>query len=705
MSENKITMKSISLIYDYYGLIMDKQSISHKYRVDTEPIDHILLTKILRGTGVKCRYIKRKSKLEKLPLPCLAENKNGSWFVLSRVADGKYLVYNVKEDTHDTIDHASFSEVYNGKIVLIKAKKDANQPVDFGIKWFIPTIFKYKSHLIQVLLAIFSIQVLGIFTPVIMQVIIDRVLVHNSMNTLNLLAFVLLVITIFSFLMNLSRNYVFSSATHKIDVLLGSKMFEHLLKLPLAYFENRRVGDTVARIRELENIRRFLTGTPLSTILDLLFIFVYMFVMFIYSPQLTLVVFLTLPVFAVISLVCTPLLRKRLDEMFTAGAENQAFMVETITGIGTVKSMAIEPDIFERWNRTLANYVKTDYKSSILSGNLNAVIDLVQRACNLLILWMGVTLVMDGSLTVGQFIAFRMLSAGVTEPVLRVVQLWQEIQQVSISVNRVSDIFNAKPEAGYESQKSKLPQIKGNIKFEGVSFRYKIGGAEVLRDVDFEIGEGSIVGVTGKSGSGKSTMAKLLQRLYVPERGKILVDGTDISIVDADWLRSQIGVVMQESFLFNRTIRENIAINMPSASMDEIVKVAGMAGAHEFILEFPNGYDTQLGENGTGLSGGQKQRIAIARALMGDPKILIFDEATSSLDVESETKIQERMGEICKGRTTIIIAHRLSTLEISDGIMVFDKGRLVECGSQEELLSLGHGVYYNLYNQQSRPRR
>ena len=418
--------------------------------------------------------------------------------------------------------------------------------------------------------------------------------------------------------------------------------------------------------------------------------------MLFYSPILTLISLAAIPVLVLISVMITPVLKSRLDEKFNCGAESQSYLVEAVTGVQTIKSFAIEPSARKKWEGLLARYTTASFKTSILSGNAGAVAQFIQKIADIMILWIGARLVIAGDLTVGQLVAFRMLSGRVSNPVLRLVQMWQDFQQTSISVKRLGDIFNSKPEPSVNSSKMRLPAINGDIRFEKVSFRYNPQSAEVIRNMSFGIRPNTVVGIVGKSGSGKSTISKLVQRLYVPESGKILIDGNDIAMADPNWLRTQIGVVLQENFLFNATIRENIALHNPASSMDEIINAAKIAGAHEFILEMNEGYDTMVGEKGTGLSGGQKQRIAIARAFLKNPPVMVFDEATSALDTKTEKQIQKSLDKLAESRTTLIIAHRLSTIINADRIVVLHNGEIAEMGTHKELMAHG-GIYKKLY--------
>ncbi|HEY4166468.1 MAG TPA: type I secretion system permease/ATPase, partial [Reyranella sp.] len=481
---------------------------------------------------------------------------------------------------------------------------------------------------------------------------------------------------------------------------LGARLFRHLVALPLAYFEARRAGDSVARVRELENIRSFLTGSTLTLVVDLFFTFVFLAVMLYYSLLLTAVVIGAFPFYIALSAALTPIFHHRLDEKFARGAENQAFLIETVTGVETVKALAAEPQMQRRWEDQLGGYVRASFRVATLGNVASQGVQLISKLVTAATLYFGARLVIEGGISVGELVAFNMLASRVTQPVLRLAQLWQDFHQARLSVARLGDILNTHPEPAHDPARSALPALRGEVVFRDVVFRYRADRSPVLHDINLTVSAGQIVGIVGPSGSGKSTLAKLIQRLYVPESGRILIDGTDLALVDAAWLRRQIGVVLQDDFLFNRSIRDNIALRDPAMAMERIIAAATLAGAHEFILELPQGYDTPVGDRGALLSGGQRQRIALARALAPGPRLLIFDEATSALDYESEQIIQQNMRRICVGRTVFIIAHRLSAVRQADRIVTIDRGRVVEDGSHDELIRTG-GRYAMLHRAQA----
>lgn len=554
----------------------------------------------------------------------------------------------------------------------------------------------------EVLLASFFVQVLALLTPLVFQVVIDKVLTHRSMTTLDVMVIALLGVSLFEIVLGAMRHYLFSHTTNRIDVELGSKLFRHLMHLPLQYFETRRSGDTVARMRELENARSFMTGPALTSWLDLLFAAVFLAVMFYYSHSLTFIVLAALPVLFAASWIVSPLLRKGLEDKFALGADNQAFLVETVTSMETLKSHAVEPQWQRDWEGRLGNYVNAAFKAGHLGNASSQFTSLASKLLTVVLLYVGAKQVIDGDLTVGGLIAFNMLAGRVNAPILKLASLWQELAQMKVSIKRLGDIMDAPAEPAFRPGRITPPEIRGQIRFDQVSFRYGAKLPEVVRDLSFEANPGDIIGITGMSGAGKTTVMRLIQRLYAPERGRVLIDGMDLGLVDTSWLRRQIGVVGQDTQLFNRSVRDNIAFGNSGIDAAAVMDSARLAGAHDFILQLPDGYDTVIGERGGRLSGGQRARIAIARALATNPRILLLDEATAALDYESERIIHGHMAQICAGRTVFIVAHRLSTLRLATQILVIENGRLVEKGRHHGLLA-NRGRYASLYQNQLIP--
>jgi subfamily B ATP-binding cassette protein HlyB/CyaB len=600
-----------------------------------------------------------------------------------------------------TIESAEvFGTQWTGELILITSRATlVGALAKFDFTWFIPSLVKYRKLLGEVLLISFMLQIFGLVSPLFFQVVMDKVLVHKGMTTLDVLVIGLVIVVVFESILNALRAYVFSHTTSRIDVELGARLFRHLIQLPLAYFQARRVGDSIARVRELENIRSFLTGNAMTVLLDVVFSLVFIAVMLFYSVPLTLIVLVSLPLYFGLSLAVVPILRARLDTKFARGAENQAMLVETVTGIQTVKASALEPSFAKRWDNQLAAYVSASFKTQNLASVAHEGVNLIGKLVNAATLWYGAQLVMDNQLTVGQFVAFNMFAGRVSQPIMRMAQLWTDFQQTGISVARLGDILNTRTEVPPTST-AQLPALKGRITLDKVVFRYRPEATPVLNSISLDVRPGEVIGIVGRSGSGKSTLTKLVQRLYSPEGGRLLVDGIDISLIDAAQLRRQVGVVLQENLLFNRSIRENIAIADPAAPIEAVMRVAQLAGAHDFISELPEGYDTVVGEQGGSLSGGQRQRVAIARALFTNPRILILDEATSALDYESEAIIQKNMQYICQGRTVLIIAHRLSAVRNAHRIIVMEKGNIVEMGPHEALIQKPKGLYAHLWAMQ-----
>ncbi len=693
------SLAAFVLLLRFHGLAADAGQLAHEYGRSAFSADEILL--VAKRRGLKAKTIAATwEQLEKTPLPALAQGKDDTFFVLAKVSGDQVLVQDARAGKPELLASEAFKERWSGNLILMARRANLSDFARrFDVAWFLGAIHKYRKLFGEVLVASFFLQLFALVSPLFFQVVVDKVLVHQSVSTLDVLVAGLVTIAVFETVLGALRTYLFSHTTSRVDVELGARLFRHLVSLPLAYFEARRTGDSVARVRELETIRNFLTSSALTLAMDLLFTVVFLVVMALYSWPLTLVVIASLPLYVLVSIFLTPLFKEKLDEKFNRGAENQAFLVENINGIETLKALAVEPQMQRRWEEQLAGYVRASFKVISLSNWGSQVVQLIGKLVTAAILFFGAHAVMEGKLTVGELVAFNMLAGRVAQPVLRLAQLWQDFQQTRISIDRLGDILNAPVEPALAS-KTALPAIKGGLAFDYVSFRYRLDGPLVLEDIHLEIPAGQMVGIVGPSGSGKSTLAKLAQRFYVPERGRVLIDGVDGALADSAWLRRQVGVVLQENVLFNRSIRENIALADPGMPLEQVMGVAKLAGAHEFILELPKGYDTQVGERGVGLSGGQRQRIAIARALINNPRLLIFDEATSALDYESEQVVQQNMKLMARGRTVLIIAHRLSAVRQCDRIITLEKGRIVEDGTHEALAKAG-GRYASLLKHQA----
>ncbi|WP_184476939.1 type I secretion system permease/ATPase [Rhizorhapis suberifaciens] len=644
-------------------------------------------------------------QLQNIPLPALANGPKG-WFIIGRVVGDEILIQPPRHDIDAApsqvakVDRAGLEALWSGELMLVTTRESLGGiSRAFDVSWFVPQIVKYRRLIGEVLLVTLGINLLGLASPLFFQNVIDKVLVHNTLDTLTILIIGFGVVSVWETVFGWLRTRLYSETSQKIDVELGAKLFRHLLGLNLAYFEARRVGDIAMRVRQLETIREFLTNASLTVLVDPLFTIVFLVVMWIYSWQLFLIAVLAIPAYFAVALFVTGPLRARIEEKFERGAANNALLVESIGGIQTVKAGAVEPQWQDRWERQLAGYSFASQKVINLSNSGSQLIQLISRLNMVLILYFGAKAVIDKDLTVGGLVAFNMFAQRVSGPVIRMAQLWQDFQQVRIAIERLGDVLNQPVEPGAGSRVA-LPSIKGHVAFDNVRFRYGLEGAWTLEDIDLNVEAGSTLGIVGSSGSGKSTLTKLLQRLYVPASGRVLIDGVDIAQIDPAWLRRQIGVVLQENLLFNRSIRENIALANPAMPLEQVIAAATLAGAHEFIVKLPQGYDTPVEERGTNLSGGQRQRLAIARALVTSPRILILDEATSALDAESEEIIQTNLKAMAKGRTVIIIAHRLSAIRQCDSIITLEAGRIVERGTHEELLR-ANGRYADLYRRQT----
>ncbi|MDF5725184.1 MAG: type I secretion system permease/ATPase [Rhizonema sp. PD37] len=622
---------------------------------------------------------------------------NETWVVAYGVKGDRLIIANPlhPDSSCENLPQSVVEASWNGLLWQVEA---IHKQEKFNLSWFTPAVWQYRKLLIEVLIASFTLQLLGLATPLITQVVIDKVMVQESLPTLDVMALALLLVAIFEAVLGIMRLFIFTHTARRLDLSLSAQLFRHLMRLPLAYFESRRVGDTVARVQELEQIRQFLTGTALTVVLDSIFAVVYLVLMFYYNVPLTGVALAVLPLFAILTLTATPILRNWLNETFNRSADSQSFLVETVTGIHSVKAHAAEPIARDRWEGLFARFIRTGFKASTTSNISSNIGDFLTNFSTLLILWFGAKLTIEHKLTIGQLVAFQMLSARVTGPLLRLVQLWQNLQQVLLSVDRIGDILNVSPEAE-PGTGLVLPPLKGQVIFEQVFFRYRANTEPILRGISFTAQPGQFVGIVGRSGSGKSTLSKLLQRLYQIESGRILIDGFDIKSADLASLRQQIAVVLQEDFLFNGTILENITLGDPDITSQQVVEAARCAVAHDFISELPNGYETNVGERGTALSGGQRQRIALARLFLSQAPILVLDEATSALDSETEQQVLQNLQKISTNRTVFLIAHRFAPLKRADLILVLEKGVIAERGTHSALLQQ-KGLYWSLYQRQ-----
>ena len=601
-------LHALVAIARFHQLPADAEQLTHQFARPGQDFSDTEILLAAKSLGLKAKSVTPDlAQIHNDMLPAIAKTHEGSYIILAKVteqpetevADGvrNFLIHDLRESIPRSVSSDELLELCSAELILITRRQHLGERLQqkFDISWFIPSLIKYRKLFAEVLIASFFLQLFALITPLFFQVVMDKVLVHRGFTTLDVLAMGFFILVVFEAFLGGFRHYLFSHTTNRVDVELGSRLFHHLLALPLAYFESRQVGQNVARVRELDTIRNFITGTALTLVIDLLFVFVFLAVMWYYSPTLTWVVLATIPAYVLLSIFITPILRHRLNDKFKHGAANTAFLTESITGISTVKSMAVEPQMQRRLEDHLSSYVHASFRSQNLGNIANQIAGLINKLMTLGIIWWGAHLVIAGDLSVGQLVAFNMLAGRVSGPVLKLVQLWQDFQQAGLSIARLGDILNTPREPGFNPTRSRLPSLQGAVTFEHVHFRYRIDGSLILQDINLHIKPGEVLGIVGRSGSGKSTITKLIQRLYIPESGRVWVDGVDLAMVDTVWLRRHIGVVLQENFLFNRSIRENIALVDPALPMERVIEAANLAGAHEFIVELPEGYDTLVG--------------------------------------------------------------------------------------------------------------
>ncbi|MGC9528053.1 MAG: ABC transporter transmembrane domain-containing protein [Limnospira sp.] len=655
---------------------------------------------IAQMMGITAQLVQVPAKsIGRLKAPAMIQWKD-SFAILYSISE-RQLVMASPEEGIIRIRPGQLAELWGeGAQVLLLQESKGDQQDQFSFWWFVPAIMEHRGVFVEVLLSSFFVQLFGLVNPLITMIIIDKVMGQRNISALNILGILMLGVALFEALLSALRTYLFVDTTNRLDVKLSSEVIDHLLRLPLNYFDNRRVGDLMARVGELSNIRNFLTGTALTVVLDAVFSVVYVAVMFYLSIPMALVALAPLPLFALIIVINSPIIQRLLRRKAELFGQSQAYLVEVLNGMQTVKAQNIELTSRWEWQGRYARYMSASFKTILTQTAANSISTFLNKLSALALLWVGAYLVIDGQLTIGGLIAFRIIAGNVTGSLLRFVSVWQSFQEVGMSVERLRDVLDTYPEADEADRNNiPMPEIDGAVTFEEVSFRFGASGPLQLANVNLDFPAGSFVAIVGLSGSGKSTLMKLLQRLYPPMSGRIKIDSYDINKVELYSLRRQIGVVLQDTLLFSGTVQENIALTNPEASTDEIIRAAKVADAHEFIMSLPNGYNTVVGERGTGLSGGQRQRIAIARTVLQNPRLLILDEATSALDYQSERLVSRNLNEAFHDRTVFFITHRLSAIKNADAIIMMDQGSIVEQGTHDELMAI-KGRYYCLYQQQ-----
>ncbi len=696
--------KALATVAKTMGYHVTAQQLNHQMGQSRGNPSTADLMRAAKMIGIRARLLSEptEQKLRTIPTPAMIKLSDGTWHVFRGETKGN--LFKVQDPVEKRVSEISLEELHGrlgGEVLLLgKSFAHATEDLSFGVSWFVPFIKKYKRAIIELLVVSFFVNLLSLGYPLMFQLVVDKVLPHKSYSTLIVITLGLLLLALFSWVLSYLRQYLLQHTANRIDVELGAKLYSHLLHLPISYFESRAAGVIVTRARELRSIRAFLTGQAMMTIIDLLFIFIYFAVLFFYSKTLTLVVLASLPVYVVIGFFIRPMLRRHAKARFRAWAAGQKLMVESVVGIQTVKSAAVEPLFERKWEEMLAIFARTSFDSKMLGVGAGTTVKFVTKVTSAIILFLGVLQVISGTLTVGGLIAFKMISRLIAKPIMRISQLYQDFQEVQISIEHVADIFDAEVERRDVATLAGA-EIRGHIAFRDVRFSYRPDLPAVLKGINLEIEPGEVIGIVGPSGSGKSTLTKLLQRFHMPTSGDVLVDDIDISQADPAWLRRQLGVVLQENFLFNQSVHDNIAMARPEMPRAQVIRVARLAGADEFVSKMPQGYDTKIEERGANLSGGQRQRLAIARALATNPRVLILDEATSALDYESERIIRANMKAIVQDRTVVIIAHRLAAVRDCDRIVGMVDGEIVEVGTHDQLLRRRGGLYAHLWSLQN----
>ncbi|MEZ9301302.1 type I secretion system permease/ATPase [Vibrio splendidus] len=653
---------------------------ANKLDKDNSLIDNIKIIQHKNGVKISTKYSRFK-EIKKIKTPAILFDSQDSPFILAKSNKDKCLIQRPNKEAPEVISYNELNSIWNHKWIEIKQAQSR-----FDITWFIPEFLKHKKILGEIFLFSFVLQILALISPLFFQVVMDKVLVHQAWSTLDVLVIGLVITGIVEVILRGLREYQYAHTANRIDIQLGLKLVKHLFGLPLMFFKTRQVGAIVTRVRELDTVREFLTGSMFTLTVEFLFMFVFLYVMSLLSPPLTWLFIATIPLYVFLAWWLTPRMQAAVEEQFTHAAANTSFLTETVAGSETLKSLAVEPRFVRRWDDQTEKMVSIGYVVQQLNNRSNHIVQLIQKVTSVGVLWLGATEVLSLEMTIGQLIAFNMMTNHIAQPLSRMVELWGQFIQTRVALEKLGDMLNLPVE---QHTGNDTIAFQGAISFKNILFRYQPDIPPTLDNLSLEIQAGETLGVVGTSGSGKSTLARLLLRLYSPEKGLITVDNTPLNQIGIQQLRQQIGIVLQENYLFNKSVCENIAQSKPEASLEEVIEAAKLSGAHEFIMKLPTGYDTILAEGGQSLSGGQRQRLAIARTLLSDPKIMILDEATSALDDESQALIQSNMANIAKGRTVITIAHRLSTVRDCDRIIVLHQGNIVEQGSHQQLITLG----------------
>ncbi|MEZ8287590.1 type I secretion system permease/ATPase [Vibrio splendidus] len=653
---------------------------ANKLDKDNSLIDNIKIIQHKNGVKISTKYSRFK-EIKKIKTPAILFDSQDSPFILAKSNKDKCLIQRPNKEAPEVISYNELNSIWNHKWIEIKQAQSR-----FDITWFIPEFLKHKKILGEIFLFSFVLQILALISPLFFQVVMDKVLVHQAWSTLDVLVIGLVITGIVEVILRGLREYQYAHTANRIDIQLGLKLVKHLFGLPLMFFKTRQVGAIVTRVRELDTVREFLTGSMFTLTVEFLFMFVFLYVMSLLSPPLTWLFIATIPLYVFLAWWLTPRMQAAVEEQFTHAAANTSFLTETVAGSETLKSLAVEPRFVRRWDDQTEKMVSTGYVVQQLNNRSNHIVQLIQKVTSVGVLWLGATEVLSLEMTIGQLIAFNMMTNHIAQPLSRMVELWGQFIQTRVALEKLGDMLNLPVE---QHTGNDTIAFQGAISFKNILFRYQPDIPPTLDNLSLEIQAGETLGVVGTSGSGKSTLARLLLRLYSPEKGLITIDNTPLNQIGIQQLRQQIGIVLQENYLFNKSVCENIAQSKPEASLEEVIEAAKLSGAHEFIMKLPIGYDTILAEGGQSLSGGQRQRLAIARTLLSDPKIMILDEATSALDDESQALIQSNMANIAKGRTVITIAHRLSTVRDCDRIIVLHQGNIVEQGSHQQLITLG----------------